>query len=152
MMAAEAADARLRAEGGLGALSVGIGSSAVQQRQMQQATAGPTLTDRAIQARRRDELVARRAGTAQQVQDYEGELRRLEQDHREIVRPDSRLWWGIVIVVVFAVVGVALPLWEMSLGARSLASVRWLFWPFTGSLVLLVGYIVVYLAQITHRK
>ena len=103
-------------------------------------------------ARRRDELVARRERAAQQVEDCDGELRRLEQDHIEIGRPDRRLWWGIAIVVAFVLAGVALPLWAMSQGVKHLASVQWMFWPFTATLVLLIVYIVAYLAQLTSRK
>ncbi len=53
------------------------------------------------------------------------------------------------IVVLFAAVGVALPLWIMAQGLKDLASVRWLFWVFAGALAALLAYIVVYLAQLT---
>jgi hypothetical protein len=121
-----------------------------QTRQLAAATR--SAEGRATNVRRRDDLLARRERAAQQAEDCEGELRRLEQDHREIVRPDSRLWWGVCIVVVFAVVGVALPLWEMSRGNVSLASVRWVFWLFAAALAALIIYIVAYLALLTRRK
>jgi hypothetical protein len=51
----------------------------------------PTQTDYgAIRARREDELRAADDRARQQVEDYEAELRRLQQDHAEIVRPDAR--------------------------------------------------------------
>lgn len=96
-----------------------------------------------IDARRRDEPIARRERAAQRVEDCEGELQRLEQEHLEIGRPDRRLWYGIAIVVVFMLVGVALPLWAMSQGGKNLASVQRMFWPFTTAVALLVIYIVV---------
>jgi hypothetical protein len=46
-------------------------------------------------ARRYDELVAADQRAQQRVEDYEDELRRLEEAHKDIVRPDSRLWWGV---------------------------------------------------------
>ena len=72
--------------------------------------------------------------------------------HAEIVRPDARLWWGVGIVVLFAAVGVALPLWIMAQGPKDLGSVRWLFWVFAGALAALLAYIVAYLAQLTRAK
>jgi hypothetical protein len=68
------------------------------------------------------------------------------------VRPDARLWWGVGILVIFAISGVGLPAWVMSRGPDNLASVSWLFWPFAISLVLLIGYIVVYLAKLTSNR
>jgi hypothetical protein len=66
----------------------------------------PARSDlRATAERRYDNLRAAHQIAEQQVQDYEGELRRLQAEHAEIVRPDARLWWGIVVVVGFAVVG-----------------------------------------------
>jgi hypothetical protein len=111
----------------------------------------------ATSARRYDNLltahqVAQQQVAQQQVADYEGELRRLQDAHAEIVRPDARLWWGVGIVVVFAVAGVALPLWIMAQGPRDLASVRWLFWVFAVALASLLAYIVVYLIQLTRAK
>jgi hypothetical protein len=55
-------------------------------------------------------------------------------------------------LVVFTAVGVALPLWVMSPGPKGLAAVQWAFWPFALALALLVGYIVLYLAQLTGRR
>jgi hypothetical protein len=107
---------------------------------------------RATAARRYDGLVTAHQVALQQVEDYEGELRRLEADHAEVVRPDSRLWWGVGIVAVFAVVGVALPVWIMAQGPKDLATVRWLYWPFAAALAALLAYIVVYLAQLTRAK
>jgi hypothetical protein len=60
--------------------------------------------------------------------------------------------WGVGIVVVFAVVGVAVPLWVMGQGPGDLASVRWLFWLFAAALAALVAYIVVYLALLTRAE
>jgi len=151
MKVAEEADAQQRAARKLGSLSAMLDGSAVQLRRMRDmASVQPDR--RAIDARRRDELLARRERAAQEAEDCEGELRRLEQDHLEIARPDSRLWWGIAIVVAFLITGVALPLWAMSQGVQHLSSVQWMFWPFTAALALLVIYIVVYLAQLTRAK
>ena len=107
---------------------------------------------RATAARRHDGLIAAHQAAKQQVQDYEAESRRLQEAHAEIVRPDARLWWGVGIVVLFAAVGVALPLWIMAQGPKDLGSVRWLFWVFAGALAALLAYIVAYLAQLTRAK
>ena len=123
------------------------------QRKMMQSLAYAGASDaRATAARRHDELVAAHQRALQRVEDYEGELRRLRLAHAEIVRPDARLWWGIGIVVAFAVVGVAVPLWVLGQGPRDLASVRWLFWLFAAALAALLGYIVVYLVLLTRTR
>ena len=105
-----------------------------------------------VDARRRDELLARRERTAQQAEDFGAELLRLEQENGEIFTADLRLWSGAGIVVAFAAVGVALPLWIMGQGPKDLASVRWLFWLFAVALTALLGYIVLYLVQLTCAK
>ena len=116
------------------------------------AAAAPSTDYRATEARRHDELIASHERAAQHVEDYEAELVRLRQEHAEIVRPDARLWWGIVILIIFTVLGVVLPLWVMTTGPRDLAAVRWVFYPFIGSLAALIGYIVVYLVQLTWNR
>lgn len=125
-----------------------------QQRALMTRLAVPVpQTDHgAIAARRSDELLANHARAQQQVEDLEAELHRLEQEHAEIVRPDARLWWGIVILILFTVLGIVIPLWVMVTGPRDLAPVRWVFYPFIGSLLLLIGYIVLYLIQLTRKK
>ncbi len=106
----------------------------------------------AIAARRYDDLAAADQRAQQQVEDYQAEFRRLRQAHDEVVRPDVRLWWAAAILVMFAIVGVALPMWVMSRGPDDLARVRWLFYPFAGALAALIIYITVYLVQLTRRK
>jgi hypothetical protein len=88
----------------------------------------------------------------QQAEDLEAKLRRLEQEHAEIVRPDVRLWWGIGILIVFTILGVVLPLGVMTAGPHDLAQVGWVFYPFIISLLALIGYIVVYLVQLTRSR
>jgi hypothetical protein len=112
----------------------------------------PVSDHRATAARRRDELIASSERATQRAEDYEDELERLQQAHAEIVRPDARLWWGIAILIVLTVLGVVVPLWVMATGPRDMASVRWVLYSFLGGLVLLIGYIVVYLAQLTRRR
>jgi hypothetical protein len=112
----------------------------------------PSSDYRATSARRYDDLVAADQRAQQRVEDYEDELRRLREAHEEIVRPDARLWWGVGILVAFAIVGVALPTWIMSRGPGDLAAVRWVVYPFGSALAILLVYIVVYLAQLIRRK
>jgi hypothetical protein len=139
-----------RSSFGFDTASLGISSG---NRAMIRALARTEASDfRATAARRRDGLVGTHQVAQQQVQDYEAELRRLRMAHAEIVRPDARLWWGVGIVAVFAAAGVALPLWVMAQGPKDLASIRWLFWPFTAALAALLAYIIAYLAQLTRRK
>jgi hypothetical protein len=59
---------------------------------------------------------------------------------------------GFGILIVFTLLGVVVPLWDMATGPRDLAQVRWVLYPFIGSLALLIGYIVVYLIQLTRNK
>jgi len=115
-------------------------------------THATTTDERSTAARRRDGLITDHRVAKQQIEDYEGELRRLQEAHAEIVRPDARLWWGVGIVVLLAAAGVALPLWIMAQGPKDLASVRWLFWVFAGALTALLAYIVAYLVQLTRAK
>lgn len=103
---------------------------------------------RKASGRRIETLLTNHQVALQQVQDFEGELRRLQTAHAEIVRPDARLWWGVGIVLAFAMVGIALPLWIMAQGPKNLTSIGWLFWPFAVALAALLVYIVVYLAQL----
>jgi len=101
---------------------------------------------------RRDELAANYGRAQQRVEDCQDELRRLQEAHAEIIRPDVRLWIGVAVVVIFAAVGVALPMGVMSQGPTDLARVHWLLWPFAAALVILVVYVVAYLASISRRK
>lgn len=151
-LAAEAAARRKAAASktpfGLIGLSIPSTSSSLIRSMVRLTPEGTAATS----ARRYDNLLTAHQVALQQVADYEGELRRLREAHAEIVRPDVRLWWGVGIVVVFAAVGVALPLWIMAQGPKDLASVRWLFWVFATALASLLAYIVVYLAQLTRAK
>lgn len=113
----------------------------------------PPATDyRATAERRYDEMLASHAQAKQQVEDYEGELARLRLAHAEIVRPDARLWWGAIILIVLTILGVVVPLSVMATGPRDLTPVRWVLYPFIASLALLIGYIVWYLTQLTRSK
>lgn len=126
-----------------------------QRRNVSMAAAlAPPRTDYGvIAARRSDGLRADHARAEQQVEDLEAELLRLEQEHAEIVRPDTRLWWGVIILIVFTVAGVVVPLWFMAAGPGDLTSVRWwVLYPFLLSLAALIGYIVLYLVQLTRSK
>jgi hypothetical protein len=49
-------------------------------------------------------------------------------------------------------VGVAWPLFLMSEGPTDLTQVRLAVWPFMAALLILIIYVVVYLATITRRK
>jgi len=116
------------------------------------AVKSPPTDYGAIRVRRLDELLADHVRAQQQAEDLEAELLRLEQEHAEIVRPDARLWWGIGILIVFTILGVVIPLGVMTTGPHDLAQVRWVFYPFIVSLLALIGYIAIYLAQLTRSK
>jgi hypothetical protein len=88
-----------------------------------------------IEANRYDDLVAAVVRAGQRVEDLEEELRRLRQHHADVVKPDARMWWAVVIRTAYAITGVAVPLWVMSNGPVSLSAVRWTFWPFAGGLL-----------------
>jgi hypothetical protein len=105
-----------------------------------------------IEANRYDDLVAADVRAAQRVEDLSEELRRLRQQHADVIRPDARLWWAVVILVAYAAAGVAVPLWVMSQGPVSLSAVRWTFWPFGAGMVVLLGYIAMYLFGLTRRR
>jgi hypothetical protein len=105
-----------------------------------------------IEANRYNDLIATDIRARQRVEDLEEELRRLRQQHTDVIRPDARLWWATAILVTYAIAGVAVPLWVMSEGPASLRAVRWTFWPFAAGLVVLLGYIAVYLFGLTRRR
>ena len=94
-----------------------------------------------IDANRHDNLVATAVRASQRVEDLEEELRRLRQQHADVVKPDARLWWAVAILTAYAIAGVAVPLWVMSAGPASLSAVRWTFWPFAAGLAALIAYI-----------
>ena len=102
-------------------------------------------------ARRYDQILAEDERAQQRVEDYEDELERLEAAHGEIARPSGWLWLAVAILVVFAVVGIGLPIWIMSRGPENLAAVQWVAWPFSVALAALLGYIVIYLRQLTRK-
>jgi hypothetical protein len=105
-----------------------------------------------IEARRHDDLLESLARAIQRVEDLEEELTRLGQQHADIVKPDIRLWWGVIILIAYAIAGVAVPLWVMSNGPTNLQNVRWIFWPFAIGLALLIGYITAYMITLTNRR
>jgi hypothetical protein len=105
-----------------------------------------------IEANRYDDLVAADVRARQRVEDLEEELRRLRQQHADVIRPDARLWWAVIILVAYAIAGVAVPLWVMSEGPASLHAVRWTFWPFVAGMAALLSYIAVYLFGLTRRR
>jgi hypothetical protein len=105
-----------------------------------------------IEANRHDDLVAAVVRGGQRVEDLEEELRRLRQQHADVIKPDARMWWAVAILTAYAIAGVALPLWVMSNGPVSLSAVRWTFWPFAGGLAVLIGYIAWYLLGLTRRR
>jgi hypothetical protein len=116
---------------------------------------GPTIRPpdvTLIEANRHDDLVATAERASQRVEDLEEELRRLRQQHADVVKPDARLWWAVAILTAYAIAGVAVPLWVMSSGPASLTAVRWTFWPFAVGLVALIAYIAWYLLGLTRRR
>lgn len=94
-----------------------------------------------IDANRLDNLVEATVRASQRVEDLQEELRRLRQQHADAVKPDALLWWALVILTAYAIVGVAMPLWVMSDGPASLSAVRWTFWPFAAGLAAPIAYI-----------
>lgn len=113
----------------------------------------PHTDYQAISARRSDERRSARDRTQQQFEDVEAEVRRLEQDRERIVKPDSMLWWGIAILILFSGAGVIAPLWAMSRTPESLTShLQDLFWAFAVVFLVLLGYFVVYGWRLAHRK
>jgi len=105
-----------------------------------------------IDANRHDDLVATAVRASQRVEDLEEELRRLREQHADVVKPDARLWWAVAILTAYAIAGVAVPLWVMSSGPASLSAVRWTFWPFAAGLAALIAYIAWYLLGLTRRR
>jgi hypothetical protein len=105
-----------------------------------------------IDANRHDDLVAATVRASQRVEDLEEELRRLREQHTDVVKPDARLWWAVAILTAYAIAGVAMPLWVMSSGPASLSAVRWTFWPFAAGLAALIAYIAWYLLGLTRRR
>ena len=105
-----------------------------------------------IEANRYDDLVAIAVRASQRVEDLEEELRRLRQQHADVVKPDARLWWAVAILTAYAIAGVAVPLWVMSYGPTSLSAVRWTFWPFAAGLAALIAYIAWYLFGLARRR
>ncbi len=116
--------------------------------------AGMSNTDwRAIRARRRDELVASHERGQQQVEDLEGEVRRLRQARDAIVRPQG-LGWGLGILGYFAVVGVVVPILLMSRGPKDLTALMGtlVVAGFCSGLVALLGYMAILALRLSRRR
>jgi len=116
------------------------------------STLPSTVDYGSILARRKDELATEYDRAQQRAEDYDEELSRLQAAHAEIVRPDSRLWWGVAILVGFTIAGVGIPAWLMAFGPADLARVRWVFFAFAAVLAALLIYIGLYLYQLTRHK
>lgn len=105
----------------------------------------------AIRARRRDELLASQERAAQQVEDLEGEVLRLQQARDALVRPQG-LGLGLVILGYFTVVGVVLPVLLMSSGKNLTQQARyWVFAGFCSGLVALLGYMAALALRLSQR-
>jgi len=165
---AEAAERQASYSGGLSGSAFRIAEHALRFAEMQQSAANmlrspgysyplsaltiqPPNTAQ-IEASRYDDLIAADERARQRVEDLGEELRRLRQQHADVIRPDARLWWAVAILVAYAIAGVAVPLWVMSEGPVSLRTVRWTFWLFAAGLVVLLGYIAAYLFGLTRRR
>jgi len=105
-----------------------------------------SLSDAVILRRgmRRDALKAQEERSQQQLEDLEGEVARLRQAREAIVRPKG-LALGLVILIFFTVVGVAVPLFIMSTAPKDLTSTMadTVFSLFTAGLVALLCYMTV---------
>src|SRR5258707_1829330 len=111
----------------------------------------PLVPTSPIAARRYDEVRAQDERAQQRVEDYENELERLETEHGEIARPTGWLWAAVAILAFFAVIGIGLPVGLMSAGPTDLKSVSWVVVLFLVALAFLLGYIVLYLKQLTRK-
>ena len=113
----------------------------------------PAADFTAINVRRRDERRSEQDRTQQQVEDLEGEVRRLEQARAAIVKPDGLLWQGFIILILFSLIGVIAPLWAMSRTPRDLTPhLSWLFWSFSAAFGLLVAYFAFHAWRLTRTK
>jgi hypothetical protein len=118
------------------------------------ALAGGSNTDwQAIRARRRDELAAAHERAQQQVEDLEGEARRLRQTRDAIVRPQG-LGWGLGILGYLAAVGVVVPILLMSRGPKDLTSLMGtlVFTGFCSGLLALLGYMAGLALRLSRRR
>jgi hypothetical protein len=135
-----------------GLLSQGFGDLAEMMSRPQyfpaRLPARPQTDYEATWERQKDDLRTADEHASQQVAEREAEFARLQRDHAEIAQPDARLWWGVSILTVYAIVGVGIPMWELSRGPADLGQVRWIFYPFAGGLAVLIIYIIVYLAKL----
>jgi hypothetical protein len=93
---------------------------------------------------RRDALKAQDERSQQQLEDLEGEVTRLRQARESIVRPKG-LALGLVILIFFTVVGVAVPLFIMRTAPKDLTGTMadTVFSLFMAGLVALLGYMTV---------
>lgn len=96
---------------------------------------------KAIQERRRDELVASHERAGQRVEDVGSEVQRLQNERDAVVRPKG-LGVGLAILGYLAVVGVLLPMVIMSRAPKELTPRlgETVLWFFLSGLVLLFGY------------
>lgn len=108
---------------------------------------------RAIKARRYDARVVASERAVQQVQDLENELARLRRAHSKVVKPDGRMLSALIVLALFTVIGVVLPLWVMSQGPKDITPhIQWMFWLFASALLILLGYMAIYLRALMTRR
>ncbi|WP_181802312.1 hypothetical protein [Streptomyces shenzhenensis] len=153
MDAVKAAERRKAQQRRTGSFSLPSVMSGITPSMIRAITPRDNTDWRAIRARRYDAKVLASERADQQVQDLDNELVRLRQAHSEVVRPDGRMLWALVVLAVFTVVGVGLPLWVMSQGPRDITPhIRWLFWLFGGALATLLIYMALYLRALMTRR
>jgi hypothetical protein len=91
--------------------------------------------------------------TEQQVEDIELELKGLRQRRDAIIKPGKQLWPGLLVLAWLSLVGVIIPLHEMSRGPQQFSPfVRWHFWFFVVGYVPLVGYFVWFTVRLSRAR
>jgi hypothetical protein len=95
----------------------------------------------ALNAQRRDAILADLAKAEQRTEDVEGELARLTRERDAIVRPKG-LGSGLTVLAFFTLVGIIAPLWIMSKGPDRLTAHlgEVVFFMFFAGLLALLGH------------
>lgn len=91
--------------------------------------------------------------TEQQVEDIELELKGLRQRRDAIVKPGRQLWPGLLVLGWLSLVGVIVPLWEMSRGPdRFTLFVKLQFVFFVAGYVPLLAYFVWFTIRLSRAR
>ncbi|WP_343444450.1 hypothetical protein [Micromonospora schwarzwaldensis] len=89
----------------------------------------------------------------QAAEDLEAEVRRAQDAHDQVVRPDKQLWIGLLVLLYPAIVGIVLPVIALSRGPQQFTPyIRFQMHTYFSGLAVLFGYMVYLAARLSRGR